>query len=369
LLNNGRIDLLVPAARAVLKCARSEDREILLAACNRLLDQRHTPDAVEIWNALTLKRLVTCDPLDPPHGVLLTNGRFASTPISTGFDWRMPEIEGISASREEDRGGLRITFTGEEPETCDILEQRLPVLPKAEYELEVRYRTSGIPAYAGVTWRVTSDVTSGELAETDSLFAESEGRLSARFPAPPESRLARLALHYQRASGSTRIAGYIVLREVVVRPVSAGLGGTPMLPGQIVKKGQEEQSSSGKEQQLAPFQFPSGDGPRAHCLNFPPGGASSSIRRRDAPHQEAMAALASPGKPAERARRILDHALPVGAPILDRFTPGTLCHTSFAAHLPFSISETETAISDFSCRRQAFQRESPGPRPPPGDSR
>jgi len=117
------------------------------------------------------------------------------------------------------RGGLRLTFSGRQPENCEFLAQLVPLAENLHFELSVAYRTGDIAAASGLTWRV-SDAASGEaLLATGSLSSEDGERRSFRFRTPAAHTLARLALLYRRSPGTTRIEGYITIREVDLRPV------------------------------------------------------------------------------------------------------------------------------------------------------
>jgi hypothetical protein len=67
-------------------------------------------------------------------------------------------------------------------------------------------------------WRVTEASGEGELAESDSLSSEGGKQDRILFRTPPGLRLARIALEYRRAAGTTRPAGFVTLREVEVKP-------------------------------------------------------------------------------------------------------------------------------------------------------
>jgi tetratricopeptide (TPR) repeat protein len=216
LVSQGRSGLIGPAARRVIESGRESDVPVLLAACDRLLAAKATAGALELWNALAEKRRISLAPLDPARGLSLTNGDFSAAPASLGFDWRLPDTKGITAAMEEKPAGLRVSFLGEQPENCEALTQLLPVLEKTDYEFSFTYRTSGISPGTGLWWRVTDGIGSGTLAELESLSSEEETQRSVRFRTPNGCSLIRLALAYRRVSGTTRIEGSIVLRNLRV---------------------------------------------------------------------------------------------------------------------------------------------------------
>ena len=146
---------------------------------------------------------------------LLTNGEFGSPPSSRGFDWRVAPVEGVSVSQEEH--GLRVTFSGHEPEECEALAQLVPLKENTRYELKFGYRTSGLGTGQGLGWRVTDENSGSVLSEGSVLASEAdqEGRLN--FETPRECRLVRVALRYQRSPGTTRIEGFLTLRSVQLK--------------------------------------------------------------------------------------------------------------------------------------------------------
>jgi hypothetical protein len=214
LLSRGRSELIGPAARSVLESGRELDVPVLMAACDRLLAAKTTAGAVEIWNALAAERRIPLAPLDPARGLSLTNGDFSVAPGSLGFDWRLPETQGITAAMEENPAGLRVSFLGEQPESCEALTQLLPVLENTDYEFRFTYRTSGISPGTGLGWRITDASGVRTIAEPESLSSEEETPRSVRFRTPKGCDLIRLALAYRRVLGTTRIEGSIVLRNL-----------------------------------------------------------------------------------------------------------------------------------------------------------
>jgi len=218
LLNRGRLDVMMPAVRKVIEGGREADVPLLVAACDRLLERAGAGEALEIWNRLAEAGRIPFGTLDPKSGRVLTDGRFSTTSVSSGFAWRMPAVEGISASAEDNAGGLRLTFSGGEPEDFELLAQIVPVLPDTGYELGFRYRTSGIAAETGLGWRVTELGRDTVLGQAESLSSEDERSSAIWFRSSARCRLARLALRYSRKPGTTRIAGFLVLREIAVRP-------------------------------------------------------------------------------------------------------------------------------------------------------
>jgi hypothetical protein len=219
LLDQNRVDLIGPVVQRLLAGKREADVPLLLTACERLLAAQRVDQAVEIWNRLADAGSV---PFRTPAGQgpqLLVNGSFAVPPASLGFDWRLPAVEGVSVSREEEPLGLRFTFSGRQPENCQALEQLVPVRGKTPYQLSFAFRTQGIPTGSGLAWRIADAAAGAVLKEGPSLASEPETPAHLSFETPAECRLVRLSLSYRRSPGTTRMEGFLVLRNVALQPL------------------------------------------------------------------------------------------------------------------------------------------------------
>jgi tetratricopeptide (TPR) repeat protein len=220
LLDQNRVDLIAPIVHRLLEQNREVDVPLLSTACERLLAARRVDQAVETWNRLADAGRV---PFKTPGGEgaqLLANGSFAVPPASLGFDWRLPVLEGISVSREESTLGLRLTFSGRQPEECEVLAQLVPLRSKTPYQLSYVFRTQGIPGGAGLSWRIADAVAGTLLGEGPSLASEAESLAHFSFATPVGCRLVRLSLRYRRTPGTTRMEGFLVLRNVALEPLA-----------------------------------------------------------------------------------------------------------------------------------------------------
>jgi hypothetical protein len=216
LMGQNRVDLTGSAARHLLADNRKANVPLLLAACERLLEARQLDLAVEIWNRLAISGSVAFPTPAATAPQLLVNFDFRAPPSSRGFDWRLPRLEGVSISQEESQG-LRITFSGREPENCEPLLQLVPVRAGWAYELKFDYLTAGLQVRGGLSWRATDAATGGLLGEGALPPAEAGSQASLVFTAP-QCRLMRLALQYRRTPGTTRLDGFVVLRKVLLIP-------------------------------------------------------------------------------------------------------------------------------------------------------
>jgi hypothetical protein len=96
----------------------------------------------------------------------------------------------------------------------------MPVQESMEYELTFDYRTSGIAAGAGLSWRITSQGGEVNLNNRQHLFAEHETTGRVLFATPAGCHIARLALAYGRTPGTPRVEGFIVLRKTALQPAA-----------------------------------------------------------------------------------------------------------------------------------------------------
>lgn len=217
-LAKDRTGLIRPVTQRLLMDGRQEDVPLLLAACDRLLDLRLAGEAIEIWNRLSGSKRIPYGPVSGAGGAALTNGSFSLPLSSHGFDWRAPDINGASEASEDEPGGLRLTFSGRQPESCEPLSQLVPVRENARYEVEYRYSTAGIAGGSGLSWNLEfTDVKDSEPVTIPIPPTEQEGSRAVPFGTPPRCHLVRLSLAYRRAPGTTRVEGRIVLRQVRLR--------------------------------------------------------------------------------------------------------------------------------------------------------
>jgi len=230
LLDTGRADLAGPSSRLLVAENREVDVPVLLESCDRSIEAGRIDDAVAIWQGLCQSRRL---PFRAPQGEgrpILTNGDFAVSPSGHGFDWRLPALEGIAATREDDPGGLRLTFSGAEAEKAESLIQFIPVLENTGYEFGFAYYTAGIESRSGLSWQIVDARGGANLQGGEDIASNQQIDRRLAFVTPPGCRMVRLSLVYQRRPGTTRIGGFIVLRNLRLNrspdiPAAAGPGG------------------------------------------------------------------------------------------------------------------------------------------------
>lgn len=223
LLTEKRSDLSGPAVDRLLRDNREADVPLLLTACEKLLDAGRGDEASDIWNRLAKSGRVAG--LAGEGGQMVVNGSFAAAPTSRGLDWHLPVVDGIGVAREDEQGGLRITFSGHEPEELEALAQLVPLRSNTRYELLVVSRTHWITSGAGLDWRITDAKSGVVLTEAPSLASETDLEKRLLFDSSGECRLVRLALRYHRAPGTTRAEGFLTLRNVALQPLDHSIEG------------------------------------------------------------------------------------------------------------------------------------------------
>lgn len=217
LLSENRLDEGAKVAERLERNAAQTDRDALLYFTDRMLSSGRWAQGLSAWNALCARGILPYAPLDPARGISLANGNFAAEPVAGGFDWRFPQVDGVSLVRVSAPGALRISFSGKQPESCEVLARFIPVMPSTAYTLRFRQQTPDLTKDTGLRWRIF-DASSGRdlAAEAPQLGAERWSDGAAAFTTAEQTHLVRLALVYQRVSGSTRIEGALWLRDVSI---------------------------------------------------------------------------------------------------------------------------------------------------------
>ena len=204
LLGENRLDAAEPIALQLATEATSEDAGVLLDFIDRsLAPQNRISSLVTVWNSLCTRDVVPFSPLTSDRA--LTNGDFRLAPTSRGFDWRVAQSPDITAVRVSPRE-LRIDLSGKQPEQCELLVQFAPLLAARACRFRFSYQTSRVPAESGLRWRILA-------AASPPLSTDDWKPMELPF-STQDATLARLVLEYNRVSGTSRIEGSIVLRDL-----------------------------------------------------------------------------------------------------------------------------------------------------------
>ena len=187
-------------ADRIVKKAEDEDLPPLMAWMNRLIETHRVPEARRLWDALSNKRLISY-----PRLTHITNADFSHEPLPAGgFDWRITSPAGVDLERT--REGLRVQFSGRQPENFQLLSQYLDVT-SGIYRLSFEYRTVDIRTTTNLRWRM------GETISQPLAAAENWTYSASIFTAGPENRLVLLE---QRDPGTTRPEGIFYLRSLAL---------------------------------------------------------------------------------------------------------------------------------------------------------
>lgn len=187
---------------------RQSDRPLLLAVVNQMIVSNDGPAANQLWQLLIQHQWVVADVGRP------NNADFQRQPVAVGFDWWLPEYDGLHSW--PGASGLETEFSGTEPENCTIAAQSVYLTP-GSYIFDYAYRTSDIAAGTGVRWQVVDGKTNAVLAESADLSSDELTHEGLAFTTSPGSTLIRLQLIYRRALGTPHIAGSLDVASTQIR--------------------------------------------------------------------------------------------------------------------------------------------------------
>jgi hypothetical protein len=195
---------------------RREDLDTLMQAAWLLLAEGEAGAAMRIWNRAVEAGLLERKALDPAGGVWLGNPGFR-TPLGAGpFDWRAGVRSGVSVQGMRD--GLRLEFSGGQPERTVALEQALPEMAPGEYRLRTRARVEMASGRSGCRWQVVeAGAGAGVTVISEPLGSGTEaGWHEFRFRVAGGVRRLRLELAAGREPGLRRPEGAIELYEAAL---------------------------------------------------------------------------------------------------------------------------------------------------------
>jgi hypothetical protein len=186
----------------------------LLTYCDRLLESGEGEDAVRLWNTLCSRKLTPEPQLDPVRGPWMSNASLERPATNHAFDWHLARIEGVSVARDVSPHGIRVAFSGDQPEECEILWRYVVLAPGSDYHFSCEHRAASLSGGAGIHWRVSAvgDLTAGYDCPLDTSEDWVRIEVPLRLHAP--STVARIALRYRRPRGSKRFEGSMWFRAV-----------------------------------------------------------------------------------------------------------------------------------------------------------
>jgi hypothetical protein len=203
LLTKKPAGMAAPLEEAVRRLAAyhdASDLPLLFEVCDQLL-QSGNPAALDVW-ALAGQSV--------PSGIF--NGDFVTVPLNHGFDWRAIESAGVTHVNLNAPPGHRIVFSGQEPESCTLLQQFLNLRADKRYQLHWESRTVGIKSPSGLEWRVAGPLS--RPGRGDMRLLPSEDWTAGELTIVRGDVFTDLELVYQRPVGESRAEGNVELRHI-----------------------------------------------------------------------------------------------------------------------------------------------------------
>ncbi len=207
LLDNNRLSAAETAATGLVALAGKDAAVSGLLYCDRFLDAGRPDAALRLWNRMAGVCAIPARRLDPERGPHLTNGDFSAEPLGRGFDWRLQAVNGIETIRFGASEGIRFAFSGNQPQDCMLMLERVALAPERPWRLVFEYRSEGMPTDTGLRWRTTG-------AEWRAAANEDWKEAAFEFNSAPGGPVAPLVLAYRRAPGTVRSTGSFWLRHV-----------------------------------------------------------------------------------------------------------------------------------------------------------
>ena len=194
-LNKHRQEAIAGAANRLASLRTPDDLPLLNAASDALLENGQTRPAMDLWQALGNAR---------PLGI--THSDFEEPRIGHGFDWRFAESPGVTHLPIEAPSAHRIKFSGQQPESSELLRQVVGGLhPGVSYTLHWDARTQGIASPTGLEWRIAGRVTP---------LISSDDWASGQMVFTADSDHPILVLTYHRPEGQVRTQGQVDLKKI-----------------------------------------------------------------------------------------------------------------------------------------------------------
>lgn len=216
LAGRGQLPDAATLAAELAAGASEQEANQLIRIADVLLHDGHFGEALSVWNRLCLRELIPSKTINPDTSDVVTNGDFARPTMARGFDWRIPQLEGVFVTQSP--RCWRIALTGGQPERREIVTQAVPLSPAGLYRFYCRYRsrpagTASEAARSGLRWRLRIPGV-GVLAESEELVLAGDEEMSFEFRVPEDVSGAVLSLYHERSSGSMRMEGSVELEEV-----------------------------------------------------------------------------------------------------------------------------------------------------------
>ncbi len=209
LLGVGQLDASARvAAWLVRDGSQATDGPLLFSLIDGLVQVGDAGAATNLWHGLQAQGWV------PEDKGLPYNGSFARPPQPVRFDWALGTNDGLHSWPGP--SGLEAELNGNEPESCTLAEQTVALAP-GNYSLAYSYRTENIPPDTGIRWQIVDAKSGKVLAESPSLSSTMMLSAGVPFTVGPETPLLQVRLGYQRALGTVRVSGAVVIRSTRIQ--------------------------------------------------------------------------------------------------------------------------------------------------------
>ena len=195
ILDRHKQNAIAGAAKRLARMHVVDDLPLLYTATDNMLYADQAGEAADLWQALGNPR---------PEGI--THPNFEEPHIGHGFDWRFAESPGVTHLPIEAPSAHRIKFSGQQPESSELLRQVVGGLhPGVSYTLHWDARTQGIASPTGLEWRIAGRVTP---------LISSDDWASGQMVFTADSDHPTLTLAYRRPEGQVRTQGHVDLKKV-----------------------------------------------------------------------------------------------------------------------------------------------------------
>jgi len=195
ILDRHKQNAIAGAAKRLARMHVVDDLPLLYTATDNMLYADQAGEAADLWQALGNPR---------PEGI--THPNFEEPHIGHGFDWRFAESPGVTHLPIEAPTAHRIKFSGQQPESGELLRQVVGGLhPGVSYTLHWDARTQGIASPTGLEWRIAGRVTP---------LISSDDWASGQMVFTADSDHPILVLTYHRPEGQVRTQGQVDLKKI-----------------------------------------------------------------------------------------------------------------------------------------------------------
>jgi hypothetical protein len=210
-LEQHRLDAVATAALKLAATRDPQDRPLLYAACDVLLDSATGAGSASDRSVALASARAVWQAMGKEQPTAVTNGSFATPPENHGFDWRLFESPGVTDVNLDAPPAHRVTLSGRQPESCGLLEQMVSLQTGQSYTLHWESRTQSLSAPTGIEWRIAG--AHAPITPSDD-WRTGEAHFTA------SSGVVPLMLTFERPSGKARAEGSIDIRAVAIHPSS-----------------------------------------------------------------------------------------------------------------------------------------------------